>query len=93
MWQNKLKKEEVRTQEQLVNEKVEKHREEIIKSIQMQNQQKIMGEVAEVERRQKHIEQMEQMESQLLSKLQHTQKRENEVFSQLTGAIREALQS
>jgi hypothetical protein len=62
----------VRTQEQLVNEKVEKHREEIIKSIQMQNQQKIMGEVAEVERRQKHIEQMEQMESQLLSKLQHT---------------------
>lgn len=33
------------------------------------------------------------MESQLLSKLQHTQKRENEVFSQLTGAIREALQS
>jgi hypothetical protein len=51
VWQNKLKKEEVRTQEQLVNEKVEKHREEIIKTIQLQNQQKIMGEVAEVERR------------------------------------------
>ena len=51
VWQNKLKKEEVKTQEQLVNEKVEKHREEIIKSIHMQNQQKIMGEVADVERR------------------------------------------
>ncbi len=38
VWQNKLKKEEVRNQEKEVNEKVEKRKEEIVKTIHVQQQ-------------------------------------------------------
>ena len=50
-----------------------------------------MEEIAEVEKRHKQIEKMEEVESRLLERLQHTQKKESEVFQSLTSAIREAL--
>jgi hypothetical protein len=52
-----------------------------------------LEEIAEVERRHKQIEKMEQIESRLLERLQHTQKKESEVFMNLTNAIRDSLQS
>jgi hypothetical protein len=63
VWEKKLKKEEVRGQEKEVNEKIEKRKEEIIKQIHQQQQVKLSEEVAEVERRQRHIEQMEKIEN------------------------------
>jgi flagellar motility protein MotE (MotC chaperone) len=87
----RARKEEIRQQTLEVADKVKQRREAFAKHVQQQQRLRALEEIAEVERRHKQIEKMEEVESRLLERLQHTQKKESEVFQSLTSAIREAL--
>lgn len=93
IWSNKLRKEEVKEQENMITEKIEKRKAEVIRGIQQEQQKKLIEEQRLMEKKQKEIERMEQVENQMLQRLQNTQKKESEVFNNLTLAIKMALQS
>ena len=89
----RARKEDIRQQELEVADKVRQRREAFAKHVQQQQRLRALEEIAEVQRRHKQIEKMEEVESRLLERLQHTQKKESEVYQSLTTAIRDALQS
>eukprot|EP00347_Sterkiella_histriomuscorum_P003107 403365560 len=90
---NSMRKLEVQSQELQANFKLQKRREEFIRSMQQIHKQKYDQEYSTIQRKEHSIHKLENMESQLLERLQKTQKKEADVYRNLETVIKDSISS